>query len=144
MQKLWQVDDLLSPEGCVQMKYEEYFYQCSPHYLDTIDVSLRQEILGTVEKLPKRDTQRQVNQDFVWLLGSQGWAFDTLPAAFPDLPPQDLTLGNLTKDELRRNNDRQLSHIGYFGCWMDGRFRQTLRHQSCLHRGSIRQSGSHV
>lgn len=90
------------------MKYEQYFYQCSPHYLDTIDVSLRQEVLGTVENLPKRDTQRQVNQDFVWLLGSQGWAFDTLPAAFPDLPPQDLTLGNLTKDELIRNNDRQL------------------------------------
>jgi hypothetical protein len=90
------------------MNYEEFFYQCSPLYLDTIDAHLRMGLLDVIERLPKRETQHQVNQDLLWLLSSEGWAFDTLPASFPDSPPYDLGLAKLTRYELKQNNDRQL------------------------------------
>jgi hypothetical protein len=90
------------------MKHVEYFYQCSPDYVNAIYENLRAEILALIERLPKREFQNQVNQDFVWLLGTQGWAFDTLPAGFPESPPAEFDLGNVTRENLRKNNKRDL------------------------------------
>ncbi len=90
------------------MKYEEYFYQCSPDYISSIEFGLREEILGIIEKLPKRAMQTQVNQDFIWLLGNKQWSFDPFANDFPDVPPQDLNLKDSTKEFLKKNNKRQL------------------------------------
>jgi hypothetical protein len=88
------------------MHYHEYFYQCSPHYLHTIDEGLRSEILGAVSRLPERRKQLELNQDLMWLLGDEGWYFSSFPRHVPDLPPEDLGLGRLTRSKLEASRRR--------------------------------------
>lgn len=88
------------------MRYREYFYQCSAHYLHTIDGDLRSEVVGAVSRLPERRKQLELNQDLTWLLGDQGWGFSSFPRDFADSPPADLGLDPLTKSRLEASRSR--------------------------------------
>jgi len=67
------------------MKHDHYFYNCSKEYIDAIDLTLYKEITEVISKLPKRQTQTEINNDLFWLLTSRGWSFDSL-SGVSDLP----------------------------------------------------------
>ena len=46
------------------MKYDSYFYNCSEPYLQSISPTLFHELIETVEILPKRGTQAEINNIF--------------------------------------------------------------------------------
>jgi len=89
------------------MKQEDYFYNCSKEYFNSIDSSLYPEIVSVITKLPKRQTQTQINNDLFWLLKSKGWSYDTL-SGVTDVPPEELELSKLTKLSVETSNRRPL------------------------------------
>ena len=89
------------------MNLESYYYNCSPDYIDTIDPSLHGQILSTLNQLPKRQTQSEINSDLFWLLLSDGWNFDSIPQGAGKTPPTDLNL-KLDVTQPKRSNNRRL------------------------------------
>jgi hypothetical protein len=89
------------------MNLQSYFYNCSPDYIDSIDPALHVQIASVINKLPKRQTQSEINSDLFWLLMSEGWSFDSIPAGGGEKPPIDLNL-IIDKTEPRRVNIRKL------------------------------------
>jgi len=63
------------------MKPHSYYYNCSPEYIHSIDPDIHDEILASVDQLPKRQTQSEINADLFWELTSGGWSYDTIPNA---------------------------------------------------------------
>ena len=76
------------------MNHEEYFYNCSREYINSIDSSLYDELLSVIAKLTKRQTQSEINNDIFWLLTSHGWAYDTLSGT-SELPPPEYNLSEV-------------------------------------------------
>lgn len=89
------------------MKFENYFYNFSEEYLDSISQNLYKEVMSVVSKLPKRDTQSQINNDLFWLFTDKGWTFDTL-ASISEAPPSELIVNQNRKDFFKKNNNRNL------------------------------------
>ena len=90
------------------MDSQHYFFGCSRQYLDSISLSLFNEIQDVVSHLPKRLTQAELNRDLFWLLASKRWSYDTAPAECPDFPPADLEVEGLSLGELKKHNNRTL------------------------------------
>lgn len=61
------------------MKLKFYYYNCSPEYIQSIDSNLYDQIISVVGRLPKRQTQSEINADLFWLFTSEGWMYDTVP-----------------------------------------------------------------
>lgn len=89
------------------MKLDNYFYNCSKEYLDSIDPNLHAEIKEVIANLPKRQTQTEINNDLFWLLSDRGWAYDTLSGVL-DSPPRGLGIKNTSTPKGRRENNRSL------------------------------------
>jgi len=89
------------------MKADCYYYNCSPSYIDSISSDLRNEIIETIEVLPKRQTQSEINFDLFWLLTSMGWSYDTMPAGIPEKPEECLNL-DCCLEEIKPQNKRSL------------------------------------
>lgn len=89
------------------MRHQEYFYNCSPEYVEGTDRHLREEVLGAISRLRKRQTQLELNQDIVWLLGSHGWDFSAFPKFMPETPPADLGIGDVTKKRLKTRQNKK-------------------------------------
>ena len=62
------------------MKAETYYFNCSPSYINLIEPYLHSQIIDTIEIMPKRGTQSEINFDLFWLLTSMGWSYDTTPS----------------------------------------------------------------
>ena len=90
------------------MNYEMYFYNCSREYISTIDSTLYDEMLEVISKLPKRETQSQINQDLFWLLTEKDWAYDSFPQKIPNCPPADLSTPFRDKAKIAKHNNRSL------------------------------------
>ena len=89
------------------MNLQSYYYNCSPDYIDSIDPSLQVHITSVINQLPKRQTQSEINSDLFWLLMSQGWNFDSIPAGGNEVPPTDLKV-LIDTVEPRKINIRKL------------------------------------
>ena len=89
------------------MKTDHYFYNCSKEYLDSIDADLYKHIIQTISKLPKRQTQAEINQDLFWLLTEKGWAFDTT-GGISNASPSELEIGSVTLTDIKKSNNRDL------------------------------------
>ena len=89
------------------MNLQSYFYKCSPDYIDSIEPSLQVQITSIINQLPKRQTQSEINSDLFWLLMSEGWSFDSIPAGGGEKPPIDIKV-LIDKTEPRRVNIRKL------------------------------------
>jgi hypothetical protein len=90
------------------MYYETSFYKCSKPYLDSISPTLYQEITEVISKLEKRTTQAEVNKDLFWILTSKGWSYDTSPAGLGEMPPEDLGIRGVTRNDVKNRNKRDL------------------------------------
>ena len=90
------------------MESLSYFYNCSKGYISSISPSLHDEIVDIISSLPKRNTQSEVNRDLFWLLTSQGWSYDSLPANLNEKPPSDLPSGLPNLDQIRGANNTDL------------------------------------
>ena len=84
-----------------------YCYNCSREYIEAIDPDLYCQITDAVARLPKRQNQRQINNDLFWLLTTQGWTYDTL-SGVSDLPPRELLIETSSKVTIGNGNDRSL------------------------------------
>ena len=89
------------------MKAVSYYYNCSPSYIDSISADLHTQIIETVEIMPKRSTQSEINFDMFWLLASIGWSYDSIPARISKEPDQCLGL-DCQLDQIKPKNDRSL------------------------------------
>lgn len=89
------------------MKYKQYFYNCSPEYINTISPDLSNEIIGTILEMPKRLTQSEINRDLYWLLGSRDWNYDTSPYGLTEFSPQDLGFCT-SREQIVQGNKREL------------------------------------
>jgi len=89
------------------MKAETYYYNCSPSYIDSIASDLHTQILETVEIMPKRSTQSEINFDLFWLLTSMGWSYDTTPSGIAKEPDECLGL-DCHLDDIKPKNVRSL------------------------------------
>ena len=89
------------------MNCDHYFYQSSRDYINSINIKLYDEIVDVISKLPKRMTQRAVNNDLFWLLTSKGWAYDTL-SGISGSPPDDLNITGVNSTLLQKSNIRNL------------------------------------
>ena len=74
--------------------------------MQTIDRSLFEEIVGAVSKLPKRQTQSEINRDLFWLLTDVGWSYDSVPAGLPEIPPKGIEVGSISLSERKKGNNR--------------------------------------
>ena len=74
------------------MQLNHFFYNCSQEYVTSIDHNLYLEISDTLNSLPKRTTQSEINHDIFSSLVRKGWSFDAIP------PDTDLL------DEKKMNN----------------------------------------
>jgi len=92
------------------MKAESYYYNCSPEYINSISSGLHNQIIETVEVMPKRQTRSEINFDLFWLLTSVGWSYDSVPAAIPREPDKCLGL-DCCFDDIKPRNDRRLCLI---------------------------------
>ena len=90
------------------MRYDNYFYNCSEPYLNTISPTLFPELIGAVEVLPKRETQAEINKDLFWLLTSKGWSFDSLPSGLKHPAPLELGIDAKPIGEIKNLNRRNL------------------------------------
>ena len=82
------------------MRYQEYFYNCSPEYAKEISPHLLNEVRWMVSKLRARRTQGEMNQDIAWLLASRGWNFSSFPQSMPQTVPADLGVDGLSKEDI--------------------------------------------
>jgi hypothetical protein len=89
------------------VKHDEYFSNCSKEYLNSIDLSLYDEIIEVITKLPKRQKQEQINNDLFWLLIDKGWSFDTLAGISENASPEFKTI-DIPKSLAKKNNKRSL------------------------------------
>jgi hypothetical protein len=89
------------------VKYDEYFFNCSKEYLNSIESSLYDEITEVITKLPKRQKQEEINNDLFWLLIDKGWSFDTLANISENAPPEFKNV-KIPKSIARKNNKRSL------------------------------------
>ena len=88
------------------MKVQNYFYNCSPEFIYSIDKNLFLEIIQIISKLSKRNTQKEINFDFFWLLTRKGWSYDTLPASLTDTIQKNSN--SIKLSEVKKNNKRSL------------------------------------
>lgn len=75
------------------MQLENYFYNASKEYIETISPNLFLYISEILKSLPGKETQRELNEAILIQLAKQGWSFDTAPNSL---------------NFLRDNNDRSL------------------------------------
>jgi len=88
------------------MNPQSYYYNCSPEYIDSIDISLSNEVLRILEQLPKRQTQSEINADLFWLFCSKRWCYDSIPTGVMDHSPEDLNI-TLSRSQAKEGNDRK-------------------------------------
>lgn len=62
------------------MKTQDYFYNCSKEYISKINAQLYNEVTAIVESLIKRNTQAEINKDFLIGFSNKKWAFDSAPS----------------------------------------------------------------
>jgi hypothetical protein len=89
------------------MDLRSYFYCCSKEYIDSINRGLYAEIAAIVRCLPKRLTQREINNDFFWLLTDKGWSYDTLSNT-TEMPGKELHISMVDRGKIAERNDRSL------------------------------------
>ena len=89
------------------MKLRFYYYNCSPEYIQTIDPSIYDQIISIVGRIPKRQTQSEINTDLFWLFTSERWNYDTVP---PGVAESSMEVSNIDQslDEIKKNNNRNL------------------------------------
>jgi hypothetical protein len=88
------------------MDHSDYFYGCSKEYIQYIDSGLYDDLTSAINKLPKRQTQTQINNDLFWLLTAAGWSYDTL-SGVSEFPPGDLGL-TTSRPSIEKANKRPL------------------------------------
>jgi hypothetical protein len=64
------------------MLIKNFFYNCSQEYLALINENVYSELEVIIKDLPKRKTQKELNQDFFVKLIKKGWSFDSMPTDF--------------------------------------------------------------
>jgi len=89
------------------MELTHFFYGCSKEYVDSISQTVFAEITDIMKDLPRRQTQREINNDLFWPLTDKGWAYDTLSGASA-VPPAELRKRVPHRQEIERRNDRPL------------------------------------
>jgi hypothetical protein len=89
------------------MKPQNYYYNCSPEYIDSIDSSLFERMEVIINQLPKRQVQAEINADLFWLLTSDHWNYDTVPKGAGAKAGVPLSTG-LPLDEIKQRNTRKL------------------------------------
>ncbi len=89
------------------MRLESYYYNCSPEYITSIEACLLDEITGSIQLLPKRQKQSEINADLFWLLTSKGWYYDTVPTGWSRNPPDEFSVTR-SLQEIRGWNTRGL------------------------------------
>ena len=89
------------------MKLKFYYYSCSPEYIQSIDSSLYDQIISVVGRVPKRETQSEINADLFWLFTSEGWNYDTVPTGAVS---GSTGLSDITQplDTIKTENNRNL------------------------------------
>ena len=87
------------------MTPQSYFYNCSPEYINSIDAHLHDQIITTIEQLPKRQTQSEINSDLFWYLTSDGWSYDSVPTGAKDNKPDGLNK-DISLHEIKNRNIR--------------------------------------
>ena len=87
------------------MNSQSYFYNCSPEYIKSIDTHLYDQIITTIEQLPKRQTQSEINSDLFWYLTSDGWFYDSVPIGAKENKPAVLK-ENISLSEIKNRNIR--------------------------------------
>ena len=100
------------------MNFESLYYQCSADYIDTVSPTLRNQIIETIEIMPKRQSESDIKFDLFWLLTSVGWSYDSVPAGISTVPPECFEL-ECTLESIAPNNDRKrcLASTTLDNCW---------------------------
>ena len=89
------------------MKLKFYYYNCSPEYIQSIDPNLYDQIISVVGRVPKRQTQSEINSDLFWLFTSEGWMYDTVPTGAA-AGPTDVDVITQSLNALKLENKRNL------------------------------------
>ena len=95
------------------MILKNYYYNCSPEYIYSIDNGLYDHIVAVIGTLPKRNKQSEINSDLFWLLASYGWNYDTVPVGAgtetPNLFKVDLFIEEIKHRNIRITNAYPIS-----------------------------------
>ena len=89
------------------MILQNYYHNCSPEYIYSIDNGLYDQIVTVISTLPKRNTQSEINSDLFWLLTSYRWNYNTLPPDAGDETPELFNV-DLTIDQIKQRNIRSI------------------------------------
>lgn len=89
------------------MNLQSYYYNCSSEYINSIDPELHDEIVVTINFLPKRQKQSEINADLFWLLTNKDWYYDTVPQGYSRKPLEEFQIQR-SLQEIRAWNDRNL------------------------------------
>lgn len=89
------------------MNIIDYYYSCSPEYINSIDSNLYTQIKSIVGQLPKRKKQSEINADLFWLLTEKGWSYDTVSSGVGIKAPSVFNIKS-SLNEIKKKNDRKL------------------------------------
>jgi len=89
------------------MKLRFYYFNCSPEYIQTIDPSIYDQIISIVGRIPKRQTQSEINTDLFWLFTSERWNYDTVPSGMAESSVEVSSIEQ-SLDEKKKSNNRNL------------------------------------
>jgi len=87
------------------MRPQNYYYNCSPEYVYSIDPKLHGEIESILRMLPKREKQSEINADLFWLFTTKEWCYDTVPTGYSHECPESFDIRH-TIHEIKDRNVR--------------------------------------
>ena len=88
------------------MNIINYFYNCSPEYINFIDPNLYEQLTAIIRHLPKRTKQSEINSDLFWLLTAQNWSYDTVTSGVGIKPPSVFNMKS-SLNKIKKNNNRR-------------------------------------
>jgi hypothetical protein len=89
------------------MNLISYYYNCSPEYINSIDLNLYNQLKRIIERLPKRKKQAEINADLFWLLTEKDWSYDSVFFGVGMKAPDILNIKS-SLNEIKENNNRKL------------------------------------
>jgi hypothetical protein len=89
------------------MSPKSYFYNCSSEYAQSIDPGLHDQIISVVSRVPKRQTQSEINADLFWLFTSEDWNYDSVPVGAAT-NSTDVRGAAQSLDTIKMKNNRNL------------------------------------
>ncbi|MEQ8235166.1 MAG: hypothetical protein ABRQ23_00130 [Syntrophomonadaceae bacterium] len=82
---------------------QHYYYNCSKEYINRINSNLYDEVVTSIDSMPKHETQSDINRYLFKQLTDIGWSYDAIPPGVENKPSSNNRYLCLTSSTLQAN-----------------------------------------